>query len=434
MHVCKLDILKAFSQSFDLVSPALVGHHEQVAYIAVRIGEELGMKGHDLLDLQMAALVHDVGALQLNNEDRVKLLSFETENVDHAEAGFMLLRIFRVFKKIANIVRYHHLHWKNDAKIKEGGHEVPLSSHIIHLADRVAVTINRQQEILSQAEKIRTLIFAESGRQFNPEHVEAFQTLADREYFWLDMVRPSPVDVLEEALPGEAVRLSSADLLDLSQVFAQLIDFRSNFTATHSAGVAAVAEWLAKLAGFNSQECIHMRIAANLHDLGKLAIPTDILEKTSALSNQEFNVVKSHTYHSFRILSRIPALTTINEWSSFHHERLDGLGYPFHLPEDRLSLGSKIMAIADVFTAITEDRPYRKGMTLSEALAVLDEMALDGALHGPTIQLLKLNIDDLIAARSKAQEAASQRYKEFYLELRSLVGPSRLHTDPDIPQ
>jgi HD-GYP domain-containing protein (c-di-GMP phosphodiesterase class II) len=426
MHVCKLDILKAFSHSFDLLSPALVGHHEQVTYIAVRIGEEMGLEPHDLLDLQMAALVHDVGALQLNTDERVKLLSFETEEIDHAESGFQLLQISGFFEKIAVIVRHHHLHWKDDKKLKDHGYNVPLNSHILHLADRVAVMVNRKREVLSQVEHIRAKIVAQSGRQFQPELVAAFQALAAREYFWLDTVRTSPIDVLVDPPSCAEVQLSSTDFLGLSEVFAQLIDFRSNFTATHSAGVAAVAEKLAELAGFSTEECRHMRIAGNLHDLGKLAIPTEILEKPTALTNDEFNVVKSHTYHSFRILSRIPALATINEWGSFHHERLDGQGYPFHMSGNQLSLGSKIMAIADVFTAITEDRPYRKGMHLAEALKVLDNMARGNALHEPTVRLLQQHIDDLLALRTESQDAAAKQYKKFYRKLRSLVSPVQL--------
>jgi len=106
-------------------------------------------------------------------------------------------------------------------------------------------------------------------------------------------------------------------------------------------------------------------------------------------------------------------LDVINTWASFHHERLNGKGYPFHYKGEDLSLGSRIMAVADVSTAITEDRPYRKGMASNEALQVLGQMAGDSVLDSNAVSSLRLHYDEINSIRIVAQAAVSKEYQEF---------------------
>jgi len=109
-----------------------------------------------------------------------------------------------------------------------------------------------------------------------------------------------------------------------------------------------------------------MEVAGNLHDLGKMVIPNSILNKPDKLNKEETAIMRQHTYFTYTVLNSIGGISQIAEWAAFHHERLDGSGYPFHLGADKLGIGSRIMAVADVFTAISEDRPYRKGMSQQE--------------------------------------------------------------------
>jgi len=203
------------------------------------------------------------------------------------------------------------------------------------------------------------------------------------------------------------------EFMNLGRVFSHIIDFRSSFTATHSAGVAASAEALDRLTGFSERESQMMRIAGYLHDLGELGVPAEILEKSSKLTEEEFNVIRSHTFYTFLALESIRDFNLINAWASFHHERLDGNGYPFHHNRENLSLGSRIMAVADVFTAITEDRPYRKGMTKYSVLQVIQQMVKTGALDPMVVSTLIQHFDDVNSTRTTAQDIASKEYQEF---------------------
>jgi HD-GYP domain-containing protein (c-di-GMP phosphodiesterase class II) len=156
-----------------------------------------------------------------------------------------------------------------------------------------------------------------------------------------------------------------------------------------------------------------MRAAGYLHDLGKLTIPSYILDKPDRLTPDEMLCMKQHTYHTFRILDTIGGFPQVAEWAAFHHERLDGKGYPFHHGAKDLTLGSRIMAVADVFTAIAEDRPYRKGMSKANALGVMEKLVDDGGLDGDVVNKLKSGYEDIDARRAQEQAQYAQEQEQL---------------------
>ncbi|MBT8763650.1 HD domain-containing protein [Desulfohalobiaceae bacterium Ax17] len=414
------DLIISLSKAMDLVSPAVVNHHMQVAYIAVNIATEMNLPPEEQRNLMLAGALHDSGAISM--KDKMDALHFEFENPhQHAELGYLLLKKFTPLSQTANLVRFHHVPWNYGGGAEFNGIEVPIGSHIIHLADRVAVTVNKEQEILGQVERITKLIKKHSGKLFAPDTVDAFESLSAKEYFWLDITSSSISTTLRRQVKTDPVSLGPELLLGLSKLFSRIIDFRSRFTATHSSGVAASAEALARLAGFSKRECLMMRVAGYLHDLGKLAVPPEILEKPGKLTKEEFAIIRSHTFYTYRCLEPITELEIINSWASFHHERLDGKGYPFHHKGEDLSLGARIMAVADVFTAITEDRPYRKGMSIDRALQILDQMANSSILDPYIVSLLKAHCDEVNDLRKTAQIKAIEEYQRFSATSKALV-------------
>lgn len=410
------DLSACLSDAMDLVAPALVNHHKRVAYIAHSIADELDLPKEEQNNLLLTGLLHDSGALSL--KEKLDILQFESkfapgDHCKHPYRGYLLLKKFEPFSTGAQFVRYHHLYWNEGRGSEADGTKVPMGSHILHLADRVEVLINREKEILGQVRSICRRVEEHSGTMFVPELVDIFKNLATKEYFWLNIVFPSINLILERRLRSEAFELDPEGLLSLAKIFSHIIDFRSRFTATHSSGVAASAEALARLMGFSERECRMMCIAGYLHDLGKLAIPAEILEKPAQLTKDDFSIIKSHTFYTFRILERISDLYIINTWAAFHHERLDGSGYPFHHKGEDLSLGSRIMAVADVFVGMTEDRPYRKGMKSDGTLQLLQDMADKGFLDAKVVAQLRLNYDEVYSTRATTQAAATKEYEEF---------------------
>jgi len=411
-HIPLFDLITCMSDVIDMVNPNLANHHTRVGYIAYLIGTQMDLPVRQRYDLLMAGKLHDIGAL--SDRERIETLKFEVNNPHrHAEMGWLLLRGFKPLSGAADLIRLHHVNWENGAGSSFQGEPVPVGGHILHLADRVAVLLNKNNHVLSQTKRICHAIKAQSGAMFMPEVVEAFLKLAKMEYFWLDLGSPAVTSLLRRRVNLETIELNLTGILSLGKVFSKIIDFRSRFTATHSSGVAVSASSLARLVGFSEEECVKMKVAGYLHDLGKLAVPTEILEKQGALTPQERDIIRAHPYYTYRTLERIGDMATINAWCSFHHECLNGNGYPFHLGSADLSLGARIMAVADVFTAITEDRPYREGMTPDAAMSVLGSMVKSESLDARVVDMLTDNFDEINTVRLAAQTAAGREYGQL---------------------
>jgi putative nucleotidyltransferase with HDIG domain len=398
-------------------------HQEQVAYIALSVASELKLSTDQQCQVALAGELHDVGFLSM--EDRIKFTEkdFEvTETYNHEFIGYVLLRKFKPLKTSAEMIRFHHLPWDYGKGSTCEGVDVPFGSHILNLADRIAVSIDKSSEVLGQVDEIVKNVLQYSGKLFHPDVVKAFLSLSSREYFWLDASSPNCGSIVKRKVSPYNIWLSTNELLQLAEVFAQIVDFRSPFTAHHSTGVAATAGALARVAGFSEMECELMQVAGYLHDIGKLAIPSSIVEKPGGLSDLEQHIMKSHVYYTYRTLENINGFETINTWASLHHERLDGSGYPFHLTAVDLPLGSRIMAVADVFTALMEDRPYRKGMKKEDALEILDKMTTF-SLDPHIVSLLFDNLDEINTIRFTAQNMAEDRYSAFRRAISNI--PSR---------
>lgn len=406
-----LDLIYCITNTGDLISNEITNHHIKVAYMAYRISEKLGFTKDQQHEIFIAGLLHDIGAF--STKERIELIYNESPNMHrHSYIGASILEKFKPLANVANIIRYHHVSW-NDGKGNEfEGDIVPLSSHVLHLADRIIVQIKDNSSIMNQINSISSNINKLRGKLFVPEHVDAFMEISNYEYIWLDTAYKPLMTIMPSIINFNTIELDLDDVINLSEVFAYIIDFRSPFTANHSLGVTHVAKKLAELAGFSENECKMMLIAGYLHDLGKLAISNEILEKPDKLEREDFNIIKSHVFYTYRTLQSIKEFDTINTWASLHHERLNGTGYPFHLTADEIPLGSRIMAIADIFTAITEDRPYRKGMNKDEAIKVLKKSVSNEYICPYICKILEENYDEINLIRKKAQEKSNIVYNK----------------------
>jgi len=409
-----LDLVTGLADAMDLVSPALFNHHRRVAGLSVSIASEMGIPPEERAMIAVAALLHDAGALSLG--ERTALLGFDGSwsggsPMEHAYMGYVLLRGFPIFSTVARIVRYHH---QRHDRAMEADRDVAQAAAVVHLADRVDTLFRGDSHPLVQVPASIAAVERESGKMFCPEAVAAFKSAATRESFWLDSLA-SRVPRLNGISDSWNPTLDPEELANLCKVYSVIIDFRSRFTATHSAGVSATAEVVARQCGFSDFECMTMKLAGLVHDLGKLAVPSEVLEKPARLTADEFALIRSHTYHTYRILDSTPGMDQVARWAAHHHERLDGTGYPFHKTGDELSLGSRIMAVSDVLTAITEDRPYRPGMPQDKAMSVLDSMVAAKALDGEIVDLVRTHFDKVDSVRATAQRAALAEF-DGYME------------------
>ena len=402
------DFVHVISKAVDLVSPVLYSHHEKVAYVSCRIAQEMQLPAHEIQDIALASMLHDIGAFSIGERIKAHVFDYpEGELHEHALLGYKLLKGFAPLKNAAMLIKDHHKDYSGSKN------DFPIGSHIIHLADRVCCILDENREILAQVPLILEKINLRS-RKYHPAALAALERLAKLEYFWIEASSPEFGSFLLQKLLF-SIKISGLDtFLKFAKLIAQIIDFRSRFTATHSSGVAIVARELTVISGFSERECIMMEIAGLLHDLGKLSVPDDILEKNGGLDSHEINIVRKHTYYTYNVLSKISGLEDIAILASYHHERQDGKGYPFHVKGRDFPKLARIMAVADVFSAITEDRPYRAGMDREKAVEIMSGMAETGGIDKHITELANKNFIRINFVRANAQREAKNEYINFH--------------------
>lgn len=408
------NLFLSLSDALDLATPKLVQHQQRTAFITFEMGQIAGLSEELLEQMFYAALLHDIGAFSV--EGKVALLSSEVENTeDHCIRGERIIKELDWLKQASEFIRFHHRFWE-EWKEWHKTIDIPfvLGSQIISLADYLERQIDRQQYILYQNKQLITHITSLAGKNFHADVVDYFVSVASREEFWLDMVSPRLYSYLLHNGPSRRLDIGLADLSSISKIFANIIDFRSRFTATHSSGVAACATLLSKIFGLTEAEIFLMEVAGNLHDLGKLFVPNQILEKPGRLDVKEFDVIKAHTYFTYSVLNTIGGLQQIAEWAAYHHERLDGSGYPFHCKSEELTTGSRIMMVADIFTALAEDRPYRKGMSKEGIERIIGDFASRELLDKRIVNLLFDKYEEIDSYVKDRQNLARQFYEKQF--------------------
>jgi HD-GYP domain-containing protein (c-di-GMP phosphodiesterase class II) len=206
------------------------------------------------------------------------------------------------------------------------------------------------------------------GGWLDPALVDALGKLVPDTDFWASL-DAGGIDAWE---PEDRSVIADEDRLDrIAGAFAAVVDAKSPWTYRHSDRVCLIVIGLASAFGADEPQLRDLRRAALLHDLGKLAISNRILDKPAALTSAEFDAVKEHPLITERILRRLPGHAHIAALAAAHHERLDGGGYPRGLSADELTVPMRLLALADVYEALTSERPYRRAMSSDEALAII---------------------------------------------------------------
>ncbi|MEW5716990.1 MAG: HD domain-containing phosphohydrolase [Chloroflexota bacterium] len=406
-----MNLLLSVSDALDLASPELSQHQLRTAFVAWEMGRAANLSDELMEQLFVAALLHDVGALSV--EEKTDLHRAEVSNPEHhCILGERFLRRLPMFEPSAKIVRFHHTTWQEWEKSID--QPLVFQAQILSLADTVERALDRKLFILYQREDLISRIAALTGVSFHANVVELFKSVAVREDFWFDLVSPRLYSLLLHDGPGRGKEISLSHLKGISELIRNMIDFRSRFTATHSAGVAAAASTIARLLGLTESEVEMMEVAGNLHDLGKMAVPNRILDKPDKLTKNEIDIVRQHTYFTYSVLMTIGGIQNIAEWAAFHHERLDGSGYPFHIGATKLGIGARIMAVADVFTALAEDRSYRAGMKKDRVLSVLNTLCEKNHIDKIVAQILENNYEEVAVVTSKRQTEARECYEHEF--------------------
>ena len=402
------NLILSLSDALDLAFSSLAMHQQRTAFIAWELGKQAKLQEKRIENVFIAGLLHDIGALSL--EEKKSLHDNEISAVDpHCIRGQRLFKSNPWLAPCADLVRYHHRDWVT----WEEPRDTPeiFDTQLLFLADYLERQIDRKTYILHQDQVLCSRLKELANRQVSSDIVDLFLEVSNREEFWLDLTSPRLYSLLLHNGPFRTIEVDINNIAIFAKLLSMIVDFKSPFTATHSSGVARCAMVLAEMVGMSETEVKLMEIAGLLHDLGKLVVPNSILEKPAGLTHAEMAVIKQHTYYTFSILSTIGGLQMIAEWGAYHHERLDGKGYPFRRKAHEMNLGARIMAVSDIFTALAEGRPYRKGMKTENINNILQEQASHGIQDAHIVKLMLENIEAVRRVVTERQEEARHDYQ-----------------------
>ncbi len=386
-------MILAIESAVSLVGMNDTNHGKRVGYIAGQLAHQLGYSDQSVQYAFDLGLLHDCGvSTQQMHSNLVNHFDWQDAHV-HCQIGHDLLKDFEPLAQFAIPILYHHTPWEelvdNDISAQDAR-----MANLIFLADRIDILASTHYgiDILLANKEILHSINHFAKHYFDPVIVNAFNSVAGSEAFWIALEDRHIIRYTwDMGQIGNNQPLSISQIKQLSMIMSYIVDQKSPFTAQHSLRVSALAKFLAESYGLMDEQCEKIEIAGLLHDLGKLHTPDNILEKPGPLNELERSIMNEHSYETYEILRQIKGLGEIAQWASFHHECLNGAGYPFHPNKKDLSIEARVIAVADVFQALVQDRPYREGMRISEVVEILENFTQSGKLDQDIVNIAKKN-------------------------------------------
>ena len=376
MNIQRTKLLAVLSEALDSVEKEYLGvtdhHAKRVALLCDRMAERAGMEEEERSAVVTGALLHDSALTEYREGYGGEAVPMDALS-GHCVAGEENLRLVPGAVS-RNFVLYHHERADGKGPFGKTAAETPLGAQLIHIADQ----LDRCHPLGSTVcEKLCQFVQQNRGTLFAEQVVDlAVSVLTD------DLLEMLCDEKIGEAVPAVADVPCETDLRDLTKLFARIIDYKSPFTKNHSLGLAEKAERMARHFGWDEATVEQVCCAGGLHDIGKLMVDKDVLEKAGKLDEAEYRHIQSHAAETYRLLSKLESLGQITAWASQHHEKLNGKGYPEGLTAEALDEKSRLLACLDIYQALTEDRPYKAGMSHAKTVSIMGELVEKGELDG----------------------------------------------------
>ncbi|MEQ1738609.1 MAG: HD-GYP domain-containing protein [Methyloglobulus sp.] len=429
------ELLGSLSYALDMTEGQPEGHCMRCCWIGVHIGRQIGLEDAAIWGLYYTLLLKDLGCssnaariceLYLTDDLNFKhdfklagtnvsqILGFVFEhtgkNVGWSKRLTTILNIIRNGDaiaqeliqtrcnrgaQIARKLRFpetvalgiHSLdeHWNGSGHPEAlRGDSIPLNARIALLSQIIDVFNFSNGQAAAMAE-----IRQRAGNWFDPDLVSAFEKVAKIPAFWQTLNSQDIDQAVFSLEPADfSMPLDEDYMDDIAAAFGQVIDSKSPFTAGHSERVAFYACAIAEQFNLPEPQRKDIRRAALLHDVGKLGISSSILEKPGKLTDEEFLDVQQHARLGEEILSKIVQFKDLATIAAAHHERLDGRGYPRRLTADQICLETRIITVADIFDAISAERPYHAANSIERTLEIMQGM-VDSAIDRKCFDTLK---------------------------------------------
>lgn len=385
VKLCFNHLLLAFSYALDCVEKDYFKttsyHGKRVSYMCLLLGEYFQLNNQQLSDLVGCSILHDNGLTEYYKQgDNIE----EDEFLKiHCEVGEENLSYIPFFENIQHVILYHHEAIDGSGPFHKTVDEIPLYSQLIHIADWVDVHYDLQKISQEDYQDILMNIQQLKNKEFSSQVVDAY--LATMTYERITINNAQLEKYLRENVHNIYQDFTDSQMLAICQLFARIIDSKSPHTRSHSIGVASKASYMALYYEYSEEMMLKLFFAGAMHDVGKLVIDRDVLEKPAQLTDQEYTYMQTHAYYSYKILSDME-LGDITHWASFHHEKLDGTGYPFGKKAEDLDFIDRLMACCDIYQALTENRPYKDAMSHEKSIEIMRHMAMQNKIDSQIVE------------------------------------------------
>jgi HD-GYP domain-containing protein (c-di-GMP phosphodiesterase class II) len=394
------DLSIALSQALDLAEGKPIGHAKRVCYIATMLADALDLDPARRAGAYFGALLHDAG-VTLSASDLCRMAGVDEDAIfaplpvrpidpqrpeygfadrsavlgaiyEHCQLGAGLVRTLELPEEAAVAVAAHHEDW-DGAGYPDGlrGDAIPIEARIVAAADVAEVLIADEPSSLSARRQFASSISEFVDRQLDPAVVSCLLNVAKSDEFWLGLYSEDLTETLTTMRGTVDTRRSRKRITRFAEAFADLADAKGGHGRGHSYRTAEYAERLALAVGLDAGHAEMVRIAALLQDIGVLGVPARVTTKPDILSVSEMQLMRQHPGSSETILQELNGFEEIATWIARHHERPDAKGYPEMLSGDDIPLESRILSIADVFVALTSDRPHRGAVAIDDAKQIL---------------------------------------------------------------
>ncbi|WP_343208118.1 HD-GYP domain-containing protein [Anaerolentibacter hominis] len=435
--ISSIDIIQIIRRTLGCVDPRLVGHGERVAVLIHSILSEEGkLDERELINLSLLGLLHDIGAYK--TEDINDMMQFESQNFwRHSVYSYLYLKNFSPFFEYADILLFHHLPFHAYAAFQTRQACNPCDS----ITDRFAARLNEshyaglimladRMDILLQykdPEYCLSYVRKERGSLFSPYWADLFLRAAGQSDL-LGSLRKRDAGSCLTDITRNAVFTYTEKQQFLSMI-AYAIDFRSEFMVLHTITTVSVSQVIGELLNLEQSEIRKIYFGALLHDVGKVACPIEILEKPGPLTPAEMEIMKNHVVITEQILGG-DVNSEINRIAVRHHEKLDGTGYPRQLTGADLTLAERIVAVADIVSALIRRRSYKDAFNREKTMSVLADMRDSGKLCPLVVNTVLQNYDQIIRTSETYGSDILSMYRQIKVDYMQMS--ARLQT-VDIP-
>lgn len=376
------ELLAQISMAIDAVEMELVGavkgHGKRVGLFCLEMGRYFGFDDPRLFNFVCSAMLHDNALAEYILSESPGHEQYRNLK-NHCHLGQENLEYLPMFEDHSNAILHHHERADGSGLFGLKEDEFSDEAACIALADQMDVRYHLGGCGADRLEELYDYLDQYEETLYTSRAVAAAKAVLNSEL--LERMSDGILaDALKSEMPQIYKTLSNEDIIRLSYFAARIIDYKSSFTRKHTMQIANKS-WLA--AGFYNyaeDERTALYLAAALHDIGKLYIPTAILEKPGSLTEEEFTIIKSHVQYTWELLSEVEGFETVAAWASNHHEKLDGSGYPFGKGARELDFNSRLLACLDIYQAVSEERPYHPRRNHEDTMEILWSMAKQGKI------------------------------------------------------